>query len=508
MTEINRREFIKKGIGGTVLIMGSSFFFDMLKCGKAPDPNTVFGKYFGVTKEDMGKVLQVALSKGGEYSDLFFEYKISHGINMEEDIIKSTSENISLGVGVRVIKGEQTGYGYTNELTLEKMKSAAETAAAIASGSGKVWSADLTVQNLSSNFYPITEDFAAVDVADKIVMVEESAKAARSVSDKINQVNAFLADEMQYVTIATSEGKIVSDVRPQVRLGVIPRAVSDKGVDVAYATVGGRVGKEYFSGENSPASAGEQAGRNVMELLEADHAPAGEMTVVCGAGQSGVMVHEAVGHPLEADSNRKKQSIMHDKLNKKVATDIVTIYDDPTLPNYRGSMNVDDEGNEPKNAVLIENGILKDFIQDKMSCTVMNMPNNGHGRRQDYRYPAIPRMTNTAIANGEASPDDIIKSVKKGFYTKNFMGGQVFDNGKFVFSVSLGYLIENGKITKPVKNATLMGTNVQVLDNITMVGNDIEFKFLGVCGKDGQGVPVTCGTPTLKIEKMTVGGRS
>ena len=508
MSKINRREFIKKGIGGTVLMMSSSFFLDMLKCGTAPKPDDLFGQYFGVSKEDMNKVLQVAMSKGGDYADLFFEYKISHGINMEEDIIKSTSENISLGVGIRVIKGEQTGYGYTNELTMDKMKQAAATAAEIAGGPSKVWSADLTVSKLTANYYPVNEDLTKIVVSDKIAMVEETAKAARSVSNKINQISAYLSDEIQYVTIATSEGKIVSDARPQARLTVVPKAVSDKGVDVSFASVGGRVGKEYFSGESSPTAAGENAGKYVLEILEAEHAPAGEMTVVCGAGQSGMMVHEAVGHPLEADSNRKKQSIMHDKMNKKVATDVVTIYDDPTIPHYRGSLNIDDEGVEPKNAVLIEKGKLTDYIQDRMSSTVMKMPNNGHGRRQDYKFPAIPRMTNTAIANGESSPDDIIKTVKKGVYTKNFMGGQVFDNGKFVFSVSLGYLIENGKITKPVKNMTLMGTNVQVLNNISMVGNDIDFKFLGVCGKSGQGVPVTCGTPTLKIDKMTVGGRS
>jgi len=508
VTEINRREFIKKGIGGAMLLMGSSLFFDLLKCGKIPESSEVFSKYFGITKDDMRKILENALSKGGEYADLFFEYKISHGIRMEEDIIKSTSENVTLGMGVRVIKGEQTGYGYTNELNMKKMINTAKTAAAIASGSGKTLTKDLSVHKLKNNFYPIEIDLSKVLISDKITMVEEGAAAARGVSDKINQINAYLSDEIQYVTIATSDGKIVSDARPQTRLSVVPRAVSKKGIDVSFRSAGGRVGKEYFIGENSPKAVGEGAGKDVLEILDADHPPAGEMTVVCGAGQSGVMVHEAVGHPLEADSNRKKQSIMHDKMNKKVATEFVTIMDDPTIPNYRGSLNVDDEGVEPKNAVLVENGILKEYIQDKLSSRVMKMTLNGHGRRQDFRYPAIPRMTNTYIAPKDANPDDIIKSVKKGLYTKLFTGGQVFDNGKFVFSVSLGYLIENGKITKPVKNVTLMGTNIQVLENITMVGNDLEFKFLGNCGKSGQSVPVSCGTPTLKIEKMTVGGRS
>ncbi len=508
MSDINRRDFIKKGIGGSVLVLGSPFFADMIRCGVAPQADKFFGHNFGVSQEDMHKLIQVALSKGGDYADLFFEYKISNSIRMEEDIIKNTSENISLGVGIRVIKGEQTGFGFTNDLTFEQMKKTAETSAAIANDPSGGWHVDLTVRKPIVDCYSVAEEMTQVSIADKIALVEEAAEASRAVSNKINQVSASLTDEIQYVTIATSEGKLVSDVRPQVRLASSPRAVSDKGVDVAFATRGGRVGKEYFTGGNSAKSVGEEAGKNVMELLEADYAQAGEMTVVCGAGQGGVMVHEAVGHPLEADSNRQKQSIMHDKLNKKVATDVVTIYDDPTIANYRGSLNVDDEGNEVKNAVLIENGVLVDYIQDKMSSTVMKMPNNGHGRRQSYRHPAIPRMTNTAIANGEADPEDIIKSVKNGFYTKNFMGGQVSDNGKFVFSVSLGYKIEDGKITKPLKNATLMGTNIQVLNNISMVGNDLDFKFLGTCGKSGQSVPVTCGTPTIKIDKMTVGGRS
>jgi TldD protein len=498
---------MRKGIGGTGLVLSSPLFFDLAACRKVPDEQEIFSQYFGISREDMAAILRTALSSGGSYADLFFEYRLSHSIRMEEDIIKNTAENISLGVGIRVVRDDQTGYGYTNRLDRESMEKTARTAAAIASG-GKTGVADLSVIDPRNNYYPVDIDFSGLDMNKKIGMLEDAARGARGVSRKINQVNAYLADELQYVTIATSEGQIISDVRPMVRLSVMPRAVSDRGVEVAYASIGGRIGAEHFQGEGSPQAAGRQAAEDVLELLQAGYAPAGEMPVICGAGESGVMVHEAVGHPLEADSNRKKQSIMHDKLNRRVASEAVTIFDDPTIPYYRGSINVDDEGVEPRKAVLIDRGILIGYIQDRMSSEIMKMPNNGHGRREDYRYPAIPRMTNTAIAAGEADPEDIIKTVDLGFYTKRFMGGQVFDNGKFVFSVRLGYLVEKGKITRPVKNATIMGTNIQVLNGISLVGNDMAFRFLGTCGKDGQSVPVSCGTPTLKIDRMTVGGRS
>jgi len=506
--KIGRREFIRRGLGGgTGLVLASPFFFDMIACNRVPDAREIFSQHFGVTREDMAAVLRTALASGGTYADLFFEYRLNHTIRLEEDVVKNTDADVSLGVGIRVVNGDQTGYGYTNDLRLEGMIQAARTASAIASGSSH-WQADLTVADPRNNYYQVQEQFSPLDITRKIDMIQQAARGARSVSEKINQVNAVLSDEIQYLTIATSEGRIISDARPMVRLSVVPRAVSERGVEVAFSSIGGRVGAEYFQGEHSPDAAGRQAGEDVLELLEAGYAPAGEMPVVCGAGESGVMVHEAVGHPLEADANRKQQSVMHDKLNRKVATGVVTIFDDPTIPHFRGSLNVDDEGTEPKKAVLIRKGILVDFIQDRMSSRIMKMANNGHGRRQDYRYPAIPRMTNTAVANGESDPDDIIRSVKKGFYTKRFMGGQVYDNGKFVFSVSLGYMIEEGRLTRPVKNATIMGTNLQVLNSISMVGNDIAFRFLGTCGKDGQSVPVSCGTPTLKIDRMTVGGRS
>jgi len=256
----------------------------------------------------------------------------------------------------------------------------------------------------------------------------------------------------------------------------------------------------------TPESVGKKASEEAINLLSAVDPVSGEQPVVLGSRQSGVMIHEAVGHPLEADANRKKTSIMWDKLGTQVANPIVTIYDDPTIPTYRGSLNVDDEGTIPKKKMLIENGKLVGYLQDRLSAKLMNMEPDGHGRRQTYQHVPIPRMANTVLAPGKSSVEEIIQSVKKGFYAETYQGGQVSDTGKFTFSVNMGYLIEDGKITRPIKNATLIGTNVQILNEVEMIANDTGF-FLGTCGKDGQSAPVTAGTPTLKIRQMTVGGR-
>ncbi|MGZ7066146.1 MAG: TldD/PmbA family protein, partial [Candidatus Aminicenantales bacterium] len=272
---------------------------------------------------------------------------------------------------------------------------------------------------------------------------------------------------------------------------------------------GGRVGMEYFREVLTPRAIGEQAAREAVLLVEAKDAPAGEMPIVLAPGHSGVLIHEAVGHLLEADFNRKKTSIFWNKTGKKVGSDLVTIYDDPTIPAFRGSYSVDDEGTLPRRTLLIEKGVVRGFLQDRLSAGLMRQPLNGHGRRQDYSHAPIPRMANTYIERGEHAPEEIIGSVKKGFYVASLSGGQVEDSGKFTFSVSLGYLIEDGKLTAPVKQATLIGTNVDILKRIEMAGPDLEFGLqTGTCSKEGQDVPVADGCPTLKISKMTVGGRS
>ncbi len=509
MKGINRRDFLRKSGAGLALGMTSGLWSDLLAAGKVPAlSRALFVDRFGVSPEDMKKILEIALSKGGDFSDLFFEYKITNSVRMEEDIIRESSQDILLGVGIRVLKGDQTGYGYTSELTMESMKKSALTAAAIAAaGGGTIPVTRLLETKSGHQVYDMSAPFTDVKLEAKIALVKEGYGAAQAYDKRITKVQAVLFDQIQYVTIANSEGLIVSDVRPMATMYVSTTAEENGVRNTGFKSSGGRVGLHHFKEIETPTQVGRKSAEEAITLLSAVDPPAGEQPVVLSSYQSGVMIHEAVGHPLEADANRKKTSIMWDKLGTQVANPIVTIYDDPTIPQFRGSLNIDDEGTETKKTMLIEKGKLVGFLQDRLSARVMGMEPNGHGRRDSYQSNPIPRMANTVLGKGEAAPDDIIRSVKKGFYAVTYQGGQVSDAGKFTFSVNMGYLIEEGKLTRPVKNATLIGTNVQILNEVEMIGNDTDF-FLGTCGKDGQSAAVTAGTPTLKISKMTVGGRS
>ncbi|MFZ5518727.1 MAG: TldD/PmbA family protein [Candidatus Zhuqueibacterota bacterium] len=497
---------MKSGTGLAITAV-TPFWYDVLMAGKIPDgAQSFFEKRFGITNKLIQDVLKLGLSGGGDFSELYFQYKLSTSVRMEEDIIKESTEDISVGVGVRVLSGEKTGYGYTNDLTFESMKRAALTAAAIANSSSHQTVANLMKQELPHQVYDLEKTMSELDFQAKLSLVRDTYNAALHYDNRVTKVQAILGDSIEYITIANSDGLMISDVRPQTRLAAISLAEKDGIRNSGFYSGGGRVGLNYFQNTVTPKIIGENASEEAIILLGASDALAGEQPVVLGVGQSGVMIHEAVGHPLEADGNRKGTSIMSDKLGKKVATDLVTIYEDATIPHYRGSLNIDDEGCPTQKTMLVENGKLVGYIQDRLSARIMKMKQTGNGRRESFYYNPIPRMTNTVLAPGNSEPDEIIASVRNGFYAKTYQGGQVEDTGKFVFSVNLGYLIEDGKLTRPVKNATLIGTNVQILENITMVGNDMGY-FLGTCGKEGQSVPVTAGTPTLKIERMTVGGR-
>ncbi len=507
MLHMNRRDFLLRAGGGALALAGSSLWFDRVLAGQIPaSSEELFANQFGVTRQDMQKLLGVALSRGGEFAELYFQYQLSNSINMEEEIIKETSESASVGIGIRVISGEKTGYGYTNDLSFAAMKRAAITAGAIANSTGTPRPVDLRVKEPRLQVYDLNRRFNDEKLEDKIALVRETHDAIVRYDTQITKARAILGDSLEYITIANSEGLLISDIRPQTRLIGIAIAEKEGVRNSGFYSSGGRVGADYYANELSPQVVGDRAAEEAITLLSAEDANAGEQPVVLGVGQSGVMIHEAVGHPLEADGNRKGTSIMADRLGKKVANEIVTIYEDPTLEQMRGSLNVDDEGELVQKTVLIENGVLVNYIQDKLSAKLMKMNPTGNGRRESYQHNPIPRMTNTVLAQGEHDPEEIIRTVKKGFYAKSYQGGQVEDSGKFVFSVNLGYLIEDGKLTKPLKNATLIGTNVQILENVSMIGNDMGF-FLGTCGKEGQSVPVTAGTPTLKIDRMTVGGR-
>ncbi|MCX7736046.1 MAG: TldD/PmbA family protein [Candidatus Kapabacteria bacterium] len=467
-------------------------------------------KYFfdkiRLSKEELTKLLSIALEKGGDFSEIFIEYRFNNSVTIEEDIVKSSSRNISIGAGIRVLNGEQTGYAFTNDLSYDKLKKVAITAGSIANSIKTNSAVNLNEQSSKNQFYSTHNLVTELDLNKKINLVRSAYDAALNYDKRIVKVSSTLADEVQFALICNSNGIFITDIRPQTRLMVVSTAEENKIRDTGFENAGGRVGVDFFETDKRPEEIGRLASEEAINLLSAGDSPAGEMTVVLGGGQSGVLIHEAVGHPLEADGAWKKTSIMSGKLGEMVANPLITIYDDATIPSYRGSLNVDDEGTETEPVLLIEKGKLVAYMNDLLSSRIMKHKPNGHGRRESYRFSPIPRMNNTVLEKGDNTAEEIIKSVKKGFYAKSFQGGMVNSTGKFTFSVNLGYLIENGQLAKPVKNATLIGSNFEILQNIDMIGNDTGF-FLGTCGKDGQSVPVTCGTPTVRISKMTVGGK-
>ncbi len=464
--------------------------------------------HFGLSDEDLRTTLVFALSKGGDFAEVFLEYRAYDYILMEDDIVKETAESVGIGMGIRVLTGEQTGYGYTNDLSLEKVQRAALTAAAIAKGRYRGAPLRIKPRTLRGDVARVIRPAHAAGMAKKIGLVREAYDAARHFDPRVAKVKASLQDSVQYVAIANSEGLRVRDVRPMVRLTCVAISEKDGRRESGYWGGGGRVGLEYFKDVLTPARIGAEAAAEAVLLLDAVDAPAGEMPIVLSPGHSGVLIHEAVGHLLEADFNRKKTSVFWNKMGKKVGTDQVTIYDDPTIPASRGSYNVDDEGTVPRKTLLIDKGVVAGLLQDKLSARLMKRPLTGHGRRQDYSHWPVPRMANTYIDRGEYDPAEILASVKKGFYVDSLQGGQVEDSGKFTFSVSLGHLIEDGKLTAPVRQATLIGTNIDILKRLVCVGSDLAFGLpTGTCSKEGQDVPVNDGCPTMKISRMTVGGR-
>ncbi len=469
--------------------------------------------HFGLSAADLRAVLGQALSSGGEFAEIFMERRTYDFVNMEEDIVKETAESVSLGMGIRVLHGDRTGFGYTNDFSMDKVLKTARTAAAIARGRGLTAAAPpppLRDRTRASDRFPIRRPASGAALGTKIKLVREAYDAARAADARVIKVKAYYSDSLVHLAIANSEGLFVRDTRPMVKLVCVAIAEKDGRRESGYWGGGGRVGLEYFRDVLTPREIGGRAAREAVVLLDAVDAPAGEMPIVLAPGHSGVLIHEAVGHLLEADFNRKKTSIFWNKMGRRVGSELVTILDDPTIPSSRGSYNVDDEGTPPRPTLLIEKGVVRGLLQDKLSARLMKgaVP-TGHGRRQDYGHWPIPRMANTYIAAGGDAPEDIVRSVDKGFYVASLSGGQVEDSGKFTFSVTLGYLIEGGRLTAPVRQATLIGTNIDILKRIDRVGGDLAFGLpTGTCSKEGQDVPVNDGCPTLRIGKMTVGGRS
>jgi TldD protein len=471
-------------------------------------PDSVFASRFQITRRDLERYLAEALSQGGDYADLYFEYLQTSSISIDESMVKSAAQGVSMGVGVRVISGERTGYAYSDDLSPEKILKAAGVAAHIAAGPAKVDKFALN-EGARHNLYPVLTAPTETAFADRVELVKRADRAARGYDPRVFQVQAAYADNLRQVMVATSDGTLSLDRQPLARLSVSALARQNGGPPQrGHAGGGGRVDLDYFLREHTPEQFAAEAAREAIAMLDAVEAPAGEMTVVLGPGWPGILLHEAVGHGLEADFNRKGVSAFSGRIGQKVASELCTVVDDGTIGSRRGSLNVDDEGRPTRRNVLIENGVLRGYLQDKLSSTLLKTESTGSGRRESYAHIPMPRMTNTFMLAGESEPEDIIRSVPKGLYCANFGGGQVdITSGNFVFSASESYLIEDGKLTRPVRNATLIGNGPEALKYVSMVGNDLRLdQGIGTCGKEGQSVPVGVGIPTIKIDRMTVGG--
>ena len=441
-----------------------------------------------------------------DYADLYFQYSRSEGWSLEEGIVKTASFNIEQGVGVRAVSGDKTAFAYSDEISFDALQDAAKATRAIAAaGSGK--RTKIITRKTPVALYRAIDPIASLPSDAKVKLLETLERKCRALDPRITQVMASLGGEYEVVLIAKSDGSIAADVRPLVRLSV--QVIAEQGGRRESGTSGGGGRTDYAHFTDAELDRYARAAvSQALTNLEARPAPAGTMTVVLGPGWPGVLLHEAVGHGLEGDFNRKGSSAFSGRLGQRVASRGVTVIDDGTLPGRRGSLTVDDEGNPTQRTVLIEDGVLRGYMQDSLNARLMKMPVTGNARRESFAHLTMPRMTNTYMLAGGHDPAEILKSVKKGIYASNFGGGQVdITNGKFVFSAAEAYLIEDGKLTHPVKGATLIGNGPDALTRVSMIGNDLELDWgIGTCGKEGQSVPVGVGQPTLKIDGLTVGG--
>ncbi len=458
-----------------------------------------------VPVSEMETLLARALSRGGDFADLYFEHQRSSSLLLEEGIIRTASLGVSCGLGVRVVSGDRTGYAYTDDLSWPAMARAAETAAHIASDGKTLPPQPVAPAAVDRRYAP--ESIGALSLTERIALVERADHAARAFDPKIQKVIATLGEETRHLRIANSLGTLREDVQPLFSIRV--HVVAEQGGvrREGSAGGGGRIGPSFFD-EKPPEHFAREAARMAITMLSAREAPAGSMPVVLAPGWPGILLHEAVGHGLEGDFNRKGTSAFTGRIGQRVAAPGVTVIDDGTIPDRRGSLNIDDEGNTPGRTVLIEDGILRGYLQDRLNASLMKMGETGNGRRQGYASIPMPRMTNTFMLAGRDDPEDIVRSVKRGLYAKHFGGGQVdITSGKFVFSATEAYLIEDGRLGPPVVGATLIGNGPDVLTKVTRIGHDLRLdEGIGTCGKAGQNVPVGVGLPTILVSDITVGG--
>jgi len=466
----------------------------------------------GLDESKLENALSHSLAKGADFADLYFQSSRAESWVLEDTKVKSGSHSIDRGVGVRINNGEKTGFAYADNINNKGLIEAVKTASSIANTTANHVAVKINASAYPS-YYPQADVLTNIDNAQIIALLNQMDVMARKTDPRVSKVICSIATVQEYVLVAATDGTFAADIRPMAKISIQVMANDGKGrMETGFSGGGGRMTlAELFklgADESFTDKIVRQATQSALINLNAVAAPAGIMSVVLGAGWPGVLLHEAIGHGLEGDFNRKGTSAFSGKVGQRVASDQCTIIDSGILPNRRGSLNIDDEGTPSQENVLIENGILKGYMQDKLNARLMGVKSTGNGRRESFAHIPIPRMTNTYMLGGKYEHEEIIASVKKGIYAKNFNGGQVdITNGKFVFSASDAFLIENGKITKPVKGVTLIGDGPTVLTKVSMVGNNLEFdQGMGICGKDGQDLAVGIGQPTLKVDELTVGG--
>src|ERR1700761_5943076 len=461
----------------------------------------------GLSSGDLDRVFSQIMGPSIDAADLYFQHSRSESWVLEDGIVKDGTHSIEQGVGVRAMRGEKTGFAYSDEIVLPQLLTAAQSARAIAQ-SGNAGGGHALASKESRALYAPIDPVESLSNEEKIALLREVDAFARALDPLVSQVIVSISAVLDTVMVAAVDGTLSADVRPLVRMNVQVIAEKNGRREQGSAGGGGRFGYREFLANGRAHGLAREAVRQALVNLESVAAPAGTMTVVLGPGWPGVLLHEAIGHGREGDFNRKGTSAFSGRIGQKVAADEITVVDDGTLDRRRGSLNVDDEGTPTQCTTLIENGVLRGYIQDKMNAKLMGMPATGNGRRESFAHMTLPRMTNTYMRAGSRAPQEIIASVQKGLYAVNFGGGQVdITSGKFVFSASEAYMIENGKIGAPVKGATLIGNGPDVLTRVSMVGNDMRLDAgVGTCGKEGQSVPVGVGQPTLRIDALTVGG--
>ena len=508
MVQMSRRDFVKvTGTGLALATLPGFIRTGFAGVGAGDNPYSFYFQRFGIDEDMIRKVMAEALHYGGDYCDLFFQNELSNSIRLQDNIVNSASTNVTLGVGIRVLNGNQTGYSFTEDISLASMKAAARTAAGIASGSAKAAPQTFNATKLMS-YYETKISYEDVGVKDKVDMLQAINDDVFKQDPRVVKASVNFSDSENYILVVNSEGGLASDYQPMLRISVGCTAEEDGKRENNYFDYSVRDDISFLTPERLKRLPREAVARTV-KLFEAQSPPAGEMPVVLAAGSSGILLHEAIGHGMEADFNRQGISVFSDMINKKVAEDFVTIVDNGTNPHIRGSINVDDEGHPSEETLLVEDGVLRSYIHDRISAKHYGVAPTGSGRRESFKHFPLPRMRNTYMKNGPHSFDEIIANVKYGIVAEQFTNGQVnIGPGDFTFYVKAGSLIENGKITGLIKDVNIIGNGPEVLSRVTMVANDMEMAEGGwTCGKSGQSVPVSMGLPSVLVSSITVGGR-